>query len=206
MSTETLSTADDTVITDKLIPIDLDKVPIKYSGNPAELEGALYTRSAATTTRGCPPELNSAWTFDIYRKWLRTTKDLAVVAASQRTSVLHSEDHLLLLAVQDSKLGSAGPPFRILSCVWLRKLSRANESRWVTGVRAGHGQGAGRAGAVEADGEGCPDALERYVRVACVSLSRSVSSHENARVPHTAVPWQALGSLQAVFHLSLIHI
>ena len=43
---------------------------------------------------------------------LRTAKDLAVVAASQRTSVLHSEDHLL--AVQDTKLGSAGQPFRIL--------------------------------------------------------------------------------------------
>ena len=42
MSNDTLSTADDTVITDKLIPIDLDKVPIKYSGNPAELEGVLY--------------------------------------------------------------------------------------------------------------------------------------------------------------------
>ena len=83
---------------------------------------------------------------------------------------------------------------------------KANESRWVAGVRARHGQGAGRAGAVEADGEGCPDALERYVRVACVSLCRSVSSHENARVPHTAVPWQALGSLQAVFHESTTSI
>ena len=70
-------------------------------------------------------------------------------------------------------------------------------------MRAGHGQGAGRAGAVEADGEGCPDALERYVRVACVSLCRSVSSHENARVPHTAVPWQVLGSLKTVFHESI---
>ena len=59
-----------------------------------------------------------------------------MVAASQRTSVLHSEDHLP--AVQDSKLGSAGPPFRILRAAQLRKLSRANESRWVAGVRA-HG-------------------------------------------------------------------
>ena len=50
------------------------------------------------------------------------------------------------------------------------------------------------------------DALERYVRVACVSLSRSVSSHENARVPHTAMPWQALGSLQPVLHESIIAI
>ena len=73
-------------------------------------------------------------------------------------------------------------------------------------MRAGHGQGAGRAGAVEADGEGCPDALGRCVRVACVSLCRSVSSHENARVPHTAVPWQALGSLQTVLHESILSI
>ena len=83
---------------------------------------------------------------------------------------------------------------------------RALGSRSVAGVRARHGQGAGRAGAVEADGEGCPDALKRYVRVACVSVCRSVSSHENARVPHTAVPWQALGSLQTVLHESILSI
>ena len=76
----------------------------------------------------------------------------------------------------------------------------------MAGVRSRHGQGAGRAGAVEADGEGCPDALERYVRVACVSLCLSVSSHENARVPHTVVPWQALGSLQTVLHESILSI
>ena len=57
------------------------------------------------------------------------------------------------------------------------KLSRAIESRSVTGVRAGHGQGAGRATAVEADGEGCPNALERYVRAACVSPPVHESSH-----------------------------
>ena len=76
----------------------------------------------------------------------------------------------------------------------------------MAGVRARHGQGAGRAGAVEADGGGCPDALDRYVRVACVSLCRSVSSHENARVPHTAVPWQVMGALQTVFHESILSI
>ena len=127
-----------------------------------------------------------------------------MVAASQRTSVLHSEDHLL--AVQDSKLGSAGPPFRILRAAQLRKLSRANESRWVSGGRGRHRQGAGQAGSVEADDESYSDGLERYVRAAWVSLSRSESSHENARVPHTAVPWQALGSLQAVFHESTTSI
>ena len=52
---------------------------------------------------------------------LRTAKDLAVVAASQQTSVLHSEDHLL--AVQDSKLGSPGPRLRILSVLGAAELS-----------------------------------------------------------------------------------
>ena len=111
-----------------------------------------------------------------------------------------------MLVAMSKRLASHGGHSKILRDAQLRKLSRANESRWVAGVRARHGQGAGRAGAVEADGEGCPDALERCVRVACVSLCRSVSSHENARVPHTAVPWQALGSLQAVLHESIISI
>ena len=42
MSQDTLSTADQPIITDKLVPIDLDKNPITYSGNPAELEGILF--------------------------------------------------------------------------------------------------------------------------------------------------------------------
>ena len=85
-----------------------------------------------------------------------------MVAASQRTSVLHSEDHLL--AVQNSKVGSAGPPLRILRAAQLRKLSRAIESRWVSGVRAWHGQGAGRVTAVEADHDSCSDTLDTHVR------------------------------------------
>ena len=103
-------------------------------------------------------------------------------------------------------LGSAGGHGAQKFSAQRRQAQKAIESRWMAGVRARHGQGAGRAGAVEADGEGCPDALERYVRVACVSLCRSVSSHENARLPHTAVPWQALGSLQPVLHESILSI
>ena len=53
----------------------------------------------------------------------------AVVAASYRTRVLHSEDHLL--AVQDSKLGSPGPRFRILSVLEQRELSEPpTRCRW----------------------------------------------------------------------------
>ena len=39
----------------------------------------------------------------------------------------------------------------------------------MAGVRARHGQGAGRAGAVEAAHEGYRDALDTHVRAACVS-------------------------------------
>ena len=92
----------------------------------------------------------------------------------------------------DELLGSAGGHPAHKFSVRAGAAQRAIESRWGSGVRARHGQGAGRAGAVEADGEGCPDALKRYVRVACVSLCRSVSSHENARVPHAPVPWQVV--------------
>ena len=91
------------------IPTYPDVDIAKNAGQTRDLKGG---HVFAPPPRGGPPELNPAWTFDIYRKWLRTTKDLAVVAASQRTSVLHSEDHLL--AVQNSKLGSAGKHSRIV--------------------------------------------------------------------------------------------
>ena len=130
--------------------------------------------------------------------------NLAVAAADHRTLDHGSEEGVL--AAMSKRPVVCGHHSKILSVQRLRKLSGAIESRWVTGVRADHGQGAGRAGAVEADGEGCPDALERYVRVACVSLCRSVSSHENARVPHTAVPWQVGGWLQRLYHESILSI
>ena len=127
-----------------------------------------------------------------------------MVAADHRTLDHGSEDPLLAAMIK--RLVVCGGHGKILSVLRLRKLSRAIESRWVSGGRGRHRQGAGQAGSVEADDESYSDGLERYVRAACVSLSRSESSHEDARVPHTAVPWQALGSLQAVFHESIISI
>ena len=106
----------------------------------------------------------------------------------------------------DKLLGSVGGHRAQGSDIQSRAAQRALESRWVAGVRARHGQGAARAGAVEAAHESYRDALDRYVRAACVSLCRSESSHEDARVPHAPVPWQALGSLQAVFHESTTSI
>ena len=54
---------------------------------------------------------------------------LAVVAASQQPSVLHNHDHLLV--VQDSKLGSPGQRFRILSALEQRELSEPpTRCRW----------------------------------------------------------------------------
>ena len=54
------------------------------------------------------------------------------------------------------------------------------------------GQGAGQAGSVEADDESYSDGLERYVRAACVSLSRSESSHENAHLRLLRIAWQVM--------------
>ena len=81
---------------------------------------------------------------------------------------------------------------KILSVQRLRKLSRAIESRWVSGGRGRHRQGAGQAGSVEADDESYSDAFETYVRAACVSLSRSESSHENAHLRLLRIAWQVM--------------
>ena len=81
---------------------------------------------------------------------------------------------------------------KILSVQRLRKLSGAIESRWVTGGRGRHRQGAGQAGSVEADDESYSDGLERYVRAAWVSLSRSESSHENAHLRLLRIAWQVM--------------
>ena len=50
-------------------------------------------------------------------------------------------------------------------------------------------QRGGQAGSVEADDESYSDGLERYVRAACVSLSRSESSHENAHLRLLRIAW-----------------
>ena len=99
-----------------------------------------------------------------------------------------------MLVAMSKRLASHGGHSKILRDAQLRKLSRAIESRWATGVRGRHRQGAGQAGSVEADDESYSDGLERYVRAACVSLSRSESSHENARVPHTRCGCALAGS------------
>ena len=86
------------------------------------------------------------------------------------------------------------------------QLSRAIESRWVSGVRAWHGQGAGRVTAVEADGESYCDALDRCVRPFHVPPPAHERSHEDARLPHAPVPWQVMGWLQRLLHESILSI
>ena len=86
------------------------------------------------------------------------------------------------------------------------QLSRAIESRWVSGVRAWHGQGAGRVTAVEADGESYCDALDRCVRPFHVPPPAHERSHEDARLPHAPVPWQVMGWLQRLWHESILSI
>ena len=92
---------------------------------------------------------------------------------------------------------------KILSDAQLRKLSAAIESRWATGVRARHGQGAGRVSAVEAAHDSYSDALDRCVRAPHVPPPVHERSHEDARLPHAPVPWQVMGWLQRLFHESI---
>ena len=69
----------------------------------------------------------------------------------------------------------------------LRRLSRANGCLECAG---GTDKALSEAElSYKADGEGCRDALERYVRAIHVPPSRSESSHENARLPYSAVAW-----------------
>ena len=117
-------------------------------------------------------------------------KDLAVVATDHRTLDHGNEDPLLAAMIK--RLVVCGGHGKILSVQRLRKLSRAIESRWVSGGRGRHRQGAGQAGSVEADDESYSDGLERYVRAACVSLSRSESSHENAHLRLLRIAWQVM--------------
>ena len=89
----------------------------------------------------------------------------------------------------DELLGSAGGHRAQGSDAQCREAQKAIESRWVSGGRGRHRQGAGQAGSVEADDESYSDGLERYVRAACVSLSRSESSHENAHLRLLRIAW-----------------
>ena len=132
---------------------------------------------------------------------LRALYNRAVVAASHRTRVLHSEDHLL--AVQNSKLGSADEHSEIVYAQQRGAAQRALGSRSVAGVRARHGQGAGRVSAVEAAHDSYSDALDRCVRAPHVPPPVHERSHEDARLPHAPVPWQVMGWLQRLFHESI---
>ena len=78
--------------------------------------------------------------------------------------------------------------------------SSSLESRWVAGVRARHGQGAGRAGAVEAAHESYRDALDTHVRAACVSPPVHERSHGNAHARLSVIAWQAGVWLQRLSH------
>ena len=71
------------------------------------------------------------------------------------------------------------------------------------GVRAWHGQGAGRVTAVEADHDSCSDTLDTHVRAPPVPPPVHERSHEDARLPHLAVAWQVVGSLKTVSHESI---
>ncbi len=81
---------------------------------------------------------------------------------------------------------------KILRDPQLRKLSRAIGRRSVAGVRARHGQGAGRAAAVEAAHESCRDALDRCVRPPHVPPPVHERSHENARLRLLRIAWQVM--------------
>ena len=155
--------------------------------------------------------INCGRTFTAYSKYrwtvvripqtLRTTTPPAVVAASQQPSVLHSEDHLL--AVQDSKLGSPGQRFRILSGLAAAELNGPPTRCWWSGCAGGSGVvlellQLASATRPTASMMSTPTRNLQVCRHPCTSALR-----ENARLPHTAVPWQVLGSLKTVFHESI---
>ena len=103
----------------------------------------------------------------------------------------------------DELLGSAGGHPAHKFSVRAGAAPRAIESRWATGVRARHGQGAGRVSAVEAAHDSYSDALDRCVRAPHVPPPVHERSHEDARLPHAPVPWQVMGWLQRLFHESI---
>ena len=127
-----------------------------------------------------------------------------MAAADQLRSVGSSHDHPL--AAADKLLGSAGGHGAQGSDAQRQQAQKAIESRWMAGVRARHGQGAGRVSAVEAAHDSYSDALDRCVRAPHVPPPVHERSHEDARLPHAPVPWQVVGSLQRLFHESTLSI
>ena len=92
----------------------------------------------------------------------------AVVAADQLRRVGRTLSRRAGAA--DELLGSAGGHGPQKNDIQRRAAQKATESRSATGVRARHGQGAGRVTAVEAAHESDRDGLDRYVRAACVAV------------------------------------
>ena len=82
----------------------------------------------------------------------------------------------------------------------------ATDTLLVVWLRGGFGRGAGASPAGFRDQTDRLDDVYTDAQPSGVPPPVHESSHENARVPHAPVPWQALGSLQAVFHESTTSI
>ena len=125
------------------------------------------------------------------------------MAASKRTSVRNSDDHLV--AVPNYQLGSADEHSRILSRVGAAELNWPPTRCWWSGCAGPGGSGVvlellqlASATRPTASMMSTPTRNLQVCRHPCTSALR-----ENARLPHTAVPWQVLGSLKTVFHESI---
>ena len=123
------------------------------------------------------------------------------MAASKRTSVRNSDDHLV--AVPNYQLGSADEHSRILSRVGAAELNWPPTRCWWSGCAGGSGVvlellQLASATRTTASMMSTPTRNLQVCRHPCTSALR-----ENARLPHTAVPWQVLGSLKTVFHESI---
>ena len=123
------------------------------------------------------------------------------MAASKRTSVRNSDDHLV--AVPNYQLGSADEHSRILSRVGAAELNWPPTRCWWSGCAGGSGVvlellQLASATRPTASMMSTPTRNLQVCRHPCTSALR-----ENARLPHTAVPWQVLGSLKTVFHESI---
>ena len=123
------------------------------------------------------------------------------MAASKRTSVRNSDDHLV--AVPNYQLGSADEHSRILSRVGAAELNWPPTRCWWSGCAGGSGVvlellQLASATRPTASMMSTPTRNLQVCRHPCTSALR-----ENARLPHTAVPWQVMGSLKTVSHESI---
>ena len=79
----------------------------------------------------------------------------------------------------------------------------ATDTLLVVWLRGGFGRGAGASPAGFHDQNDRLDDVYTDAQPSGVPPPVHERSHENARLPHTAVPWQVLGSLKTVFHESI---